>query len=95
MYTVTITKSGQVTPPQELRDFLSVKIGDKITFRKNQNEVYIARRLSDEEFLEHLDSIRKKHGSVAKDNIDAVDAVRTYRDGKVAAINSNYKEKYT
>lgn len=94
MYTMTITKSGQVTLPKELRDFLGVKVGGKITFRKNQNEVYITRRLSDEEFLEHLDKIRKKHGSKAEDTTDAVEAVRAYRDGKIASINSNYEEKY-
>ena len=94
MYTMTITKSGQVTLPKELRDFLGVKIGGKITFRKNQNEVYISRRLSDEEFLERLDKIRKKHGSSTRNIPDAITAVRDYRDGKVSSISSSYKEKY-
>ena len=95
MYTMTITKSGQVTLPKELRDFLGVKTGGKITFKKGQNEVYISRRLSDEEFLAHLENIRKKHGSSTKIIPDATSAVRTYRDGKVASVNSDYKEKYT
>ena len=94
MYTMTITKSGQVTLPKELRDFLGVKIGSKITFRKTQNEVYITKRLSDDEFLERLSSIRKKHGSSTKNTTDAVDAVRAYRDGKIKSVNSGYKEKY-
>ena len=94
MYTMTITKSGQVTIPKELRDFLGVKLGGKITFKKNQNEVYITRRLSDEEFLNRLDAIRKKHGSTLQNIPDAVDAVRAYRDGQIGAINSDYEEKY-
>ena len=91
---MTITKSGQVTLPKELRDFLGVKIGGKITFRKSQNEVYISRKLSDEEFLNRLDAIRKKHGSSTKNIPDATEAVRAYREGRVDELNSKYQEKY-
>lgn len=59
MYTVTITKSGQVTLPKELRDFLGVGLGQKITFKKGADSVLIERRISDDEFLEKLDSLKK------------------------------------
>ena len=78
MYTVTISKSGQITLPKELREFLGVKIGERITFRKKRDEVSIARRISDEEFLERLDAMKtpetraflKKNGArLAKQSI--------------------------
>ena len=81
MYTVTITKSGQVTLPKELRDFLGVKPGQKITFNKERDGVSINRRLSDEEFFEKLDSLKspksktfiKKHGArLAKMSISEI-----------------------
>ena len=58
MYSTTITKSGQVTLPKELRDFLGVKTGQKVIFTKNRDGVSISRRLSDEEFLAKLDSTK-------------------------------------
>lgn len=55
MYTATITRSGQVTLPKELRDYLGVKIGGKITFDKGRDVVTIRRKLTDEEFFAELD----------------------------------------
>lgn len=94
MYTVTITRSGQVTLPKELRDFLGVKPGQKITFRRNKDQVSIPRRLSDQEFLDQLAAIRQKHGSSAKNIPDAAEAVRAYREGKDEKLNKLYVEEY-
>jgi len=55
MYTVTITKSGQVTLPKELRDFLGVKIGSKIILDKIKDGVAIRRKLTEKEFFAELD----------------------------------------
>ena len=55
MYTVTITKSGQVTLPKELRDFLGVEVGGKITFDKVKDGVTIRRKLTEEEFFAEMD----------------------------------------
>ena len=43
MYSAVITKSGQVTLPKELRDFLGVKPGERIVFRKLKDDVAIRR----------------------------------------------------
>lgn len=56
MYSAVITKSGQVTLPKELRDFLGVKPGEKITFNKDATGITIRRRLTDEEFTQALDA---------------------------------------
>lgn len=55
MYTVTITKSGQITLPKELREFLGVKLGGKVTFRKDKNGVNIRRKLEKDAFFAELD----------------------------------------
>ena len=94
MYSATITKSGQVTLPKELRDFLGVKPGGRVTFRKGRDEVSIMRKMSDEEFLAGLDAISKKYGSDKKKMPDAIKAVRELRDGKNEALNNYYKEKF-
>lgn len=81
MYSATITKSGQVTLPKELRDFLGVKPGQKIIFNKKGDSVFIPRRMSDEEFLEKLDELKtpktkafiKKYGAkLAKKSISEI-----------------------
>lgn len=69
MYTVTITKSGQVTLPKELRDFLGVKPGQQITFDKEKNGVSIHRKLNRDEFFAELDkNISAKTRRLAKKN---------------------------
>ena len=58
MYTVTITKSGQITLPKELRDFLGVELGGRVTFHKTKNGVNIERKMTDKEFFDKLDSLK-------------------------------------
>ena len=55
MYSTTITQSGQITLPKELREFLGVKVGEKVIFEKEENGVTIRRKLSREEFFAELD----------------------------------------
>jgi len=56
MYSAVITKSGQVTLPKELRDFLGVKPGERIFFDKKADRVDIRRKLTDKEFARALDA---------------------------------------
>lgn len=50
MYSAVITKSGQVTLPKELRDFLGVKPGEKIVFDRDEAHIIIKRKPSFEEY---------------------------------------------
>ena len=93
MYSTTITRSGQVTIPKELRAFLGVKPGQRITFTKNKDSITINRRLTDEEFTAGLDAISARYGNTTP-KIDAVEAVRSLRDGKNPAINEYYRKKF-
>ena len=69
MYSVTITKSGQITLPKSLRDFLGVKPGEKITFDRDVNGVTIKRKLSMDEFFAEIDkNISPKTERIAKKN---------------------------
>lgn len=94
MYTVAITKSGQMTLPKELRIFLGVDGMGHVTIEKLEDKVVIKKRMSDEEFVAGLEAIHKKHGSSGKKMPDVIDTIRAYREGKVAKINSKYAEKY-
>lgn len=94
MYSAVITKSGQVTLPKELRDFLGVKPGERIFFRKSKDEISVRRRMSDEEFTRQLDAIGRKYSSSRKNMPDAVEAVRAFREGKITTINKHYEEKF-
>lgn len=60
MYSAVITKSGQVTLPKELREFLGVKLGDRITFEVVGDDARIHRKLSKEEFFTKLDSYKSE-----------------------------------
>lgn len=93
MYSAVITKSGQVTLPKELRDFLGVKPGERIIFNKTLSGININRRLSDAEFTAKIDAIHEKYGSARKNLPDAAEAVRAFREGRVTAINKHYEEK--
>ena len=94
MYSAVITKSGQVTLPKELRDFLGVKPGERIFFNKTSGGISINRRLSDAEFTAKIDAIHEKYGSTRKNIPNAIAAVRALRDGKITAINNYYEEKF-
>ena len=59
-YTVSRTKSGQITLPKTLRMFLGVDGAKRVTLEQRGNSVVIKRRLSDEEFLAKLDSVVDK-----------------------------------
>ena len=78
MYSAVITKSGQVTLPKELREFLGVELGDKIIMEKNEGNVLIHRKLSKEEFFAELDknispktrkAIKKNSGKMVSEMI--------------------------
>lgn len=81
MYTVTITKSGQVTLPKELRDFLGVKSGGRVTFHKTRNGVSINRKLSREEFFDKLDQGK---------NAKTQSAIRRHAGKTVSELKNEY-----
>ena len=69
MYSALITKSGQVTLPKELRDFLGVKPGEKIIFDTDDKGVYIKRKLSFEEYTEALNkNLSRKTKKIIKES---------------------------
>lgn len=54
-YTVAITKSGQMTLPKSLREFLGVDGAKRITLDKRKNEVVIKRKMSKEEYYKKIE----------------------------------------
>ena len=94
MYTAVITKSGQVTLPKELREFLGFELGEKIVFKKTRSGVKIERRLTDKEFLDEIRAIHKKHGSASGKLPNATDVVRAFRNGEIEEINAEYARRY-
>lgn len=55
-YTVALTKSGQMTLPKELREFLGVEGARTVQLEKNRTGVSIRRKMSQEELFEFFDS---------------------------------------
>lgn len=53
-YTVAITKSGQMTLPKVLREFLGVDGAKRVTLDKRKNEVVIKRKMSKDEFYQKI-----------------------------------------
>lgn len=53
-YTVAITKSGQMTLPKVLREFLGVEGAKRVTLEKRKNEVVIKRKMSRDEFYQKI-----------------------------------------
>lgn len=54
-YTVAITKSGQMTLPKALREFLGVDGAKRITLDKRKNEVVIKRKMTKEEYYKKIE----------------------------------------
>ena len=55
-YTVALTKSGQMTLPKALREFLGVDGAKSVQIEQTGDGVKIRRRVSDEEFFAELDA---------------------------------------
>ena len=55
-YTVSITKSGQMTLPKELRQFLRLDGARKVTLEKEKDRVVLKRKMSKDEFFAKLDT---------------------------------------
>lgn len=67
VYSVAITKSGQMTLPKELRIFLGVDGMSRITLKKSKDGVVISKRMSEEEFFAAIDEhIPAKAREIAK-----------------------------
>ena len=55
--TATLTKAGQITIPKEIRDFLGLVPGQRISFRKKQDTVLLERQKTVDEITEHIHSL--------------------------------------
>ncbi len=64
-YTVALTKSGQMTLPKALREFLGVDGAKSVQIEKTKDGVQIQRRLSDEEFFAKLDAMKSEKTKAA------------------------------
>jgi len=53
----TLTKTGQITIPKEIRDHLGLKPGQKIIFRKTKDAALLERQKTVEEITEHIHSL--------------------------------------
>ena len=56
-YSATLTKTGQITIPKDIRDFLGLEPGQRIIFRKGKNSVAIEREKTATEIAEEIDKI--------------------------------------
>ena len=54
-YAVAITKSGQMTLPKVLREFLGVDGAKRITLEKNKNAVVIKRKVNRDEYYQKIE----------------------------------------
>ena len=68
-YTVALTKSGQMTLPKALREFLGVEGAKHVILVKEQNGIAIKRKLSRKEYFALMDSHIPPHvKEIAKKN---------------------------
>lgn len=56
IYTTTITKSGQISLPKSVREFLGLNLGDRITFSLKKDTVSIKKVKPLEEVLKEIDA---------------------------------------
>ena len=95
MYSAVITKSGQVTLPKELREFLGLKLGGRVIFHKTKTGVNIERKMSDEEFLAELDAIGKPISlEILRKTADKTVSEMKDEWAKSPAGQAYYREKY-
>ena len=55
--TATLTKTGQITVPKWVREYLGVKPGQSIVFKKEKNGMRIKREKTAEETAEAIDKL--------------------------------------
>lgn len=94
-YTVAITKSGQMTLPKELRQFLGLDGVKKVTLEKTQDKVVIKKKLGKEEFFDKLElhmsdeTRRIKRRDAEKSVSQMIDEYRMSKDGR-----KEFEDKY-
>lgn len=94
-YAVVINSSGQITLPKSIRDILGVKIGDRVKFDVEKDEVKVSRVKDVYEVLAEIDAERTPE---ERKRIKAI-AGKTVRELREEWENSPeakkyYKEKY-
>ena len=93
MYTTTINQNGMILLNKKAREALGLKLGDRVAISFDTKSARVERPMSDEEFLDGIAKIHAKYGNKPC-SIDAVEAVRRFRDGKDPKINKYFEEKY-
>ena len=94
-YAVVINSSGQITLPKAIRDVLGVKIGDRVKFDVEKEEVKVSRVKDIYEVLAEIDAERTPE---QRERIKKI-AGKTVRELREEWENSEeaakyYKEKY-
>lgn len=56
-YVATLTRTGQITVPKNVREWLGVESGQRIVFKRRNNEVVIAREKTAMEIAEDIDKL--------------------------------------
>ena len=57
VYTATLTKTGQITVPKPVRDFLGLVPGQKITFRRSKDSYRLEREQTATEIAHTIDQL--------------------------------------
>ena len=57
IYTSTITKSGQITLPKPVREYIGVTPGQKVIIDYGKSNIIIKRKMSDADFFSKVDSL--------------------------------------
>lgn len=77
-----VTSQGQITIPQEIRNYLNIKEGDKVVLMKEKGRVVMANStmLALKEVQDAFSGAAERMG--LKDEDDVVDLVKAHRNNK-------------
>ena len=56
-YAATLTRTGQITIPKNVREWLGIKSGQRVVFQKHNGAVVIAREKTAMEIAENIDRL--------------------------------------
>ena len=82
VYSATLTKTGQITVPKNVREWLGVKPGQRIVFRRENNETVISREKTVDEITEKIRTLIPE------------DARRAYKKEYGGLTTAEWEEKW-